>query len=99
MSAHRSNMNRGKQLASTFLVVISLFLASSLFAQNLLAQDKKAAETKLALHDGWTLQTSAKVEAKGDAISTPEFSSKGWHELTVPSTVVAALVNDKTLPE
>ncbi len=92
-------MNRGKQLASTFLVVISLFLASSLFAQNLLAQDKKAAETKLALHDGWTLQTSAKVEAKGEAISTPEFSPKGWHELTVPSTVVAALVNDKTLPD
>jgi exo-1,4-beta-D-glucosaminidase len=92
-------MNRGKQLASTFFVVISLFLASSLFAQNLLAQDKKAAEIKLALHDGWTLQTSAKVEAKGDAISTPEFSTKGWHELTVPSTVVAALVNDKTLPE
>ncbi len=51
------------------------------------------------MHEGWTLQTSAKVDAKGDAISTPQFSPKGWHEATVPTTVVAALVKDKTFPD
>ena len=54
---------------------------------------------KLALRDHWTLQSSAKVEAKGETISTPAFAPTGWHEATVPTTVVAALVRDKTLPD
>ena len=61
--------------------------------------EKHAAEARIALREGWTLQTSAKVEAKGEVISTPQFAPKGWHEATVPSTVVAALVKDKSLPD
>ncbi len=45
------------------------------------------------------MQSSAKVEAKGEIISTPQFSPAGWHQASVPSTVVAALVKDKTLPD
>ncbi|HZC25197.1 MAG TPA: beta galactosidase jelly roll domain-containing protein [Candidatus Binatia bacterium] len=82
-----------------------LLLASFVLTSSLIAQDKSAAlakhstESRIALHEGWTLQTSAKVEAKGEVISTPRFSPKGWHEATVPTTVVAALVKDKTLPD
>jgi exo-1,4-beta-D-glucosaminidase len=54
---------------------------------------------KLALREHWTLQSSAKVEAKGEIISTASFVPKGWHDATVPTTVVAALVKDKTLPD
>jgi exo-1,4-beta-D-glucosaminidase len=54
---------------------------------------------KLILRDHWTLQTSAKVEAKGEIISTSAFLPKGWHDATVPTTVVSALVKDKTLPD
>ena len=57
------------------------------------------ARDKLALRDHWTLQSSAKVEAKGEIISTPAFVPQGWHDVTVPTTVVAALVKDKTLPD
>jgi exo-1,4-beta-D-glucosaminidase len=56
-------------------------------------------ETRVALHEGWTLQTSAKVTAKGDVISTPRFTPKGWYDITVPTTVVAALIKNKTLPD
>ena len=40
------------------------------------AQTKAAAipENKLPLRDGWALQTSAKVEAKGEVISTEKFA-------------------------
>src|SRR5579863_5767150 len=93
----RSTMNSGKPSAVTLLVVIQFLLVSSLLAQNP-AATKQAAEAKLVLREGWSLQTSAKVEAKGEVISTPRFSPKGWHEATVPTTVVAALVKDKTLP-
>jgi len=87
-------MNSGKRRVVILFVLTQFLLASCLFAQ-----DKPSPEAKLALHDGWSLQTSAKVEAKGEAISTPQFAPKGWHEATVPTTVVAALVKDKTFPD
>jgi exo-1,4-beta-D-glucosaminidase len=92
-------MKPGKQLAS----ILVLILAQVLFSPLLFGQEKTPvkhdSEGKLALHEGWALQTSAKVEAKGEVISTTQFMPKGWHEVTVPTTVVAALVKDKTLPD
>ncbi len=91
------------------------FRAARLFAQlfllSLLASHFALADTsskrtvpptgpeKLALRDSWSLQSSAKVRAKGATISTASFIPKGWHNATVPTTVVAALVKDKTLPD
>ena len=95
-------MNLRNRLAPGFLLVALLFVTSSLIAQDKnssAAQAMHSTESRVALHEGWTLQTSAKVEAKGEVISTPQFSPKGWHEVTVPTTVVAALVKDKTLPD
>ena len=75
-------------------------------AHSLLAADtplKPSAQaglpSKLVLQEHWTLQSSAKVEAKGEIISTAAFVPNGWHDATVPTTVVAALVKDKTLPD
>jgi len=87
-----------KQLAATFLIAGSVLLPFVLQAQTKSPTSAKTS-SKLTLHAGWTLQTSAKVEAKGEVISTPRFSPKGWHEVTVPTTVVAALVKDKILPD
>ena len=92
-------MKPGKQPAAIFLVIASLALFSSFSFSQEKATAKHDSEAKVALHDGWTLQTSSKVEAKGEVISTPQFAPKGWHEVTVPTTVVAALVKDKTLPD
>src|SRR3954453_10077791 len=93
-------MNPRKQLAATSF--LAFFLVSTLLAgqeKQVKAPVMHSTESKLALHDGWTLQTSTKVEAKGEVISMPQFSPKGWHQVTVPTTVVAALIKDKTLPE
>jgi len=60
---------------------------------------KAASESRVMLREGWELQTSAKVDAKGEVISTPGFAAKDWHSATIPSTVVAALVKDKTFPD
>jgi exo-1,4-beta-D-glucosaminidase len=79
-----------------------LFVASFLAAQQKsasVAGAKAVPEARLSLREGWELQSSAKVEAKGELISTPAFSPKGWHPAEVPTTVVAALVKDKTLPD
>jgi exo-1,4-beta-D-glucosaminidase len=52
----------------------------------------------LVLSTGWALQTSARVKEGGDVLSTEHFHADDWYPLTVPSTVLAALVADKVYP-
>ncbi len=77
---------------------IALLLSTSLaFAQDTLAPSLAAA--RFALTDSWTLQSSSKVEQTGEVLSKPSFQPKGWYEVSVPTTVVAALVKHKLLPD
>jgi exo-1,4-beta-D-glucosaminidase len=46
------------------------------------------------LNTGWRIQSSAKVEADGAALSQPGVNTSSWSAATVPSTVVGALVED-----
>jgi len=57
------------------------------------------AESRLSLATGWAIQSSCEVKAGGGEISAPGFRTEGWHAATVPTTVVAALVADKTYPD
>ena len=45
------------------------------------------------------IQSSCLVKTRGEQISRIGFPTNGWHVTTVPSTVVAALVADKTYPD
>ncbi len=56
-------------------------------------------EAALSLRDGWALQSSCKVDAKGETLSTPAFRPQGWYDVSVPTTVVAALVKHKVYPD
>jgi len=95
-------MNPRRRLAVPVLLAAQFFLTTFLVAQDKApstSRTRQASDARIALREGWSLQTSAKVEAKGEVISTAQFAPKGWHEVTVPTTVVAALVKDKTLSE
>lgn len=52
------------------------------------------AQQRLTLHDGWKIQSSAKVGTDGAAISSASYRPSGWYRATVPSTVVGTLVDD-----
>ncbi len=101
-------MNSGKRLAvlSSFIPAF-LILAQFLLVPLVVAQEKNASphsaahppEAKLVLHEGWSLQSSAKIEAKPEVISTTQYAPKGWLAVAVPTTVVAAQVKNKILPE
>src|SRR5277367_6449867 len=56
-------------------------------------------EPGLALKDGWELQSSCKVEESGEVVSTPKFHPQGWYAISVPSTVLAALVQHNVYPD
>src|SRR5258708_24573666 len=53
----------------------------------------------LPLREGWTLQSSAKVTATGEAISSASFKTSDWIRADVPTTVVAAQVKQGLLPD
>ena len=79
-------------LASRWVLVLLLFTGSSAFCQT-------RSSSTLRLADGWSLQSSGEVAETGDAISKPAYQPKGWYSVTVPSTVVAALVKHKVYPD
>src|SRR5580704_14490720 len=54
---------------------------------------------RLRLDEGWEIQSSAKVRALGEVISTNHFVSRGWYSASVPTTVVAALVKARVYPD
>lgn len=55
---------------------------------------------RTALREGWTLQSSAKVEgATGKDISKVGYATAGWYATTVPSTVFAALIANHVYPD
>jgi exo-1,4-beta-D-glucosaminidase len=51
------------------------------------------------LADGWALQSSSKIDQSGDVLSRPAFQPKGWYPVSVPTTVVSALVKHEILPD
>ncbi len=46
------------------------------------------------LEDHWMLRAAADVEADGAAISSADFSTEQWYPTSVPTTVLAALVDN-----
>jgi exo-1,4-beta-D-glucosaminidase len=73
------------------LAVISMLACVSLSAQT--------PADRHFLHGNWRLESSCKVQAKGEQLSTVGFDDSHWHVAEVPGTVVGALVTDKTLPD
>ena len=53
----------------------------------------------IVLDRNWMLQSSCQITATGAQISLPGFPTDDWHTTKVPSTVLAALVADKTFPD
>src|SRR5437667_11530619 len=80
------------------LLCLSLCLSSLVLAQQPKAHHTLAEDT-LLLRDGWALQSSCKVEQKGDVVSTARFRPEGWYAVRVPKTVFAPLVKHKFHPD
>lgn len=55
--------------------------------------------SKLALKEGWVIQSSALVPERGETLSTAKFIPKDWHPASIPSTVLAALVQNNIYPD
>jgi exo-1,4-beta-D-glucosaminidase len=87
-------------IRSLLRLIFSFFLALVLvptpFAQT---TEPGHGSDKFPLSDNWKLQSSAKVDDKGEAVSTTHFVPNGWYTVAVPTTVVAAMVKQKVYPD
>jgi exo-1,4-beta-D-glucosaminidase len=54
---------------------------------------------ELVLNKDWQLQSSAKVGATGDVVSTPASPAVDWYPITLPATVLGALVDAGVYPD
>ncbi len=79
------------------LCVLLLSFSGLVFSQE--TKPGRRAEVTLSLREGWALQSSGKVDEKGETLSSPGFQPKNWYTVTVPTTVVAALVEHKVYPD
>ncbi len=78
----------------TFLAMLLAMIATALWAQIDL--------TSKAVHNGnyeWKMKKASEVDATGETISRPGFSTEGWLEAVVPGTVLTSLVNDGVYPD
>jgi exo-1,4-beta-D-glucosaminidase len=74
------------------------YFLSSLLASALVGIPLHAADVT-PLREGWHLQSACKLQATGDAISAPGFSTEGWIGAAVPTTVLAAQVAAGIFPD
>ncbi len=81
------------------LVCVCVLWWSSLLLAQQPPPQHGGSEAKLVLRDGWSLQSSARVNEAGEEISTPKFQPKDWYTVSVPTTVAAALVKQKVYPD
>src|SRR2546422_6375818 len=87
-------MSRGRRRMRQWLVHLLSVATIAAVAGPVSAAD----QIRLPLAAGWTIQSSAAAAEKGDSISRPGFSTAGWHQASVPGTVVAALVEEGQFP-
>ncbi|MGB0037246.1 MAG: sugar-binding domain-containing protein, partial [Candidatus Acidiferrales bacterium] len=87
------------QISSSRVAVCLALLVLALFPSQVSANSSEQNHSRVFLHAGWALESSCLVKAPGERISSAGFHTDGWHAATVPSTVVAALVADKTYPD
>jgi len=79
------------------LSAIPLLSSCFAFAQSKAAVSPGGGELRLA--DGWSLESSGKVAEGGEAISAASYRPEGWYTVSVPTTVIAALVKHKVYPD
>lgn len=69
-----------------------LWIFLSIFVFQLSFSQSKTENFSMILHDDWRMQSSVTDHAKGDQISTANFSANNWYPITVPSTIIAGLL-------
>lgn len=64
-----------------------------------LAKGENEPSPRQVLSTGWVIQSSSQVQEKPEILSTRGFTPQGWYATSIPSTVLAALVQNQVVPD
>jgi len=53
----------------------------------------------IPLQKDWRIQSSAKIDADAETISSPGIDTDGWYKIEIPKTVLAAMAEDDVYPD
>ena len=81
-----------KRISFVFVLIPGIILISC-------ARQELKPREQVLLRDNWTIQSSSRVKAEGKIISTTDYHPEGWYPVSMPSTVLAALVKNKVFPD
>ena len=70
------------------IIIAPLFL----FTTVAYTQNNPNENFQWALKEGWKMQTSLTTRARGEEVSKQNFSTHGWYNVRVPTTIVAGLL-------
>jgi exo-1,4-beta-D-glucosaminidase len=74
--------------------LISL-VSLSLFFNYSFAQSDQSETFRMILKDNWQMQSAMKDASPATNISQDKFDPKGWYKVSVPSTIIAGLLDNK----
>src|SRR5580700_2053045 len=83
----RVTSERGGAFATSSVV-------AALLAAATIAAPVSRADGAITLREGWAVESSAKVSAGGEAVSTASFDASSWYKTSAPNTVFAVLVEN-----
>ena len=89
----------GGLMAKTFRLLSAALAVWAALGGWVKAQSDEGPSPPQVLTAGWMIQSSSKVQAKPEILSTPAFTPQGWYATSVPSTVLAALVEKHVYPD
>ncbi|HEY6386642.1 MAG TPA: sugar-binding domain-containing protein [Candidatus Acidoferrum sp.] len=98
--SRRKKENFVSRSTTCFALAGRNFLAAASFVVALLATATIAAplsraDGDITLREGWAVQSSLKVSASTETISTASFDASSWYKTSVPNTVFAVLVENE----
>jgi exo-1,4-beta-D-glucosaminidase len=85
-----------KNIKIQFLTLFFLLLSVSACKTS---DKSKIVNFEQQLKDGWAIESSTKVDAKGDIISKHGYDASKWYKTSVPATVMAALIANNEYPD
>jgi exo-1,4-beta-D-glucosaminidase len=88
MEADLPNFSLGARTRRWPLVILLSMVLFGIKPSNLWAADD------ITLREGWEVQSSAKVSAAAEKVSSQGFDTKGWYKTNAPKTVFAVLVEN-----
>ena len=84
-------MMQKKKIRSLVSLLLFLIFVTAFFSCR---RPEKAMSFVIPLDEGWHIRSSVEVPEQGELLSQPGFDVEGWYPTAVPSTVMAALIEN-----